>query len=251
MMTTKYQVFEVQQEISMDDNLDLQLRQLVYAAQNYPQKSAERRKILNKLIAKIQSSGKLKKFSKYRHLPNFEDMYSEAAANTYLEICKKIEDYHPEHPVMAWVNKVFDWRFHDVLNKHKTQNSKILSLDKLDDCKNNSDKPISKELSRADKKIFELANERKDKNIPINGDEIEVSAVKDFVRNDPEEILQNYYIGEDKNANLQKVILMRFDEKSWEEISKQLGHPIPRLSELYQRSAKKRNILDYFRRYLQ
>jgi hypothetical protein len=42
MMTTKYQAFEVQQEISMDDDLDVQLRQLVCEAQGYPAKSAER-----------------------------------------------------------------------------------------------------------------------------------------------------------------------------------------------------------------
>ncbi|WP_448267425.1 hypothetical protein [Nostoc sp. DSM 114159] len=251
MTTTKYQTFEVQQEMSIGDELDLQLRQLVYAAQQHPAKSAERRKILNQLIGKIQNSGKLTRFSKYRHLPNFEDIYSEAEANTYLEICNEIEDYRPEHPVMAWVNQLFYWRFHDVLRKSENQQIKILSLDELDDCKSDSDKPISKELSRVEKKIFEVAKERQDKTIPINGDEIEISAVRTFVANDPEEILQNNYIGKDKNANLQKVILMRFDETTWEEISKQLGHPIPRLSELYQRSAKKRKLLDYFRRYLQ
>ncbi|WP_375476918.1 hypothetical protein [uncultured Nostoc sp.] len=251
MMTTKYQTFEVQQEMSIGDELDLQLRQLVYAAQQHPAKSAERRKILNQLIAKIQNSRKLTRFSQWRHLPNFEDIYSEAEANIYLEICKKIEDYRPEHPVMAWVNQLFYWRFHDIKRQYKNQQSKILSLDELDDCKNDLDKPISEELSRVYKKIFELAKERQDKSIPINNDEIEVSVVRDFIQNDPEGILQNNYICEDKNANLQKVILMRFDEKTWEEISKQLGHPIPRLSELYQRSAKKRKILDYFRRYLQ
>ncbi|NJO27507.1 MAG: hypothetical protein HC874_08115 [Richelia sp. SL_2_1] len=45
MMTTNDQTFEVQQEISMDDVLDLQLRQLVSEAQQYPAKSVERRKV--------------------------------------------------------------------------------------------------------------------------------------------------------------------------------------------------------------
>lgn len=235
----------------MGDELDLHLRELVYAAQQHPAKSGERRKILNQLIAKIQCSGKLARFSKYRNLPNFEDMYSEAAANTYLEICNKIADYRPEHTVMAWVNKRFASRFIDVLRKYKNQQDQILSLDELDDCRSNSDKPISKELSRVEQKIFEVAKESKDNNIFINDDEIEVSAVRNFIKNDPEEILRNHYIGEDRNSNLQKVILMRFDGKTWEEISQQLGHPVPRLSELYQRSAKKRNILNYFRKYLQ
>ncbi|MDZ7961446.1 MAG: hypothetical protein RMY34_26785 [Aulosira sp. DedQUE10] len=224
MMTTKYQAFEVQQEISMDDDLDLQLRQLVYAAQNYPQKSAERRKILNKLIAKIQSSGKLTKFLKYRYLPDFPDIYSEAEANTYLEICKKIEDYRPEYPVMAWVNKRFNSRFLDVLRKYENQQKKILSM---------------------------VQNEINDRLRSETEDEFEISTTKNFIENDPEGLLQNTYIGEDKNANLQKVILMRLDHEKWEDISQKLGHPISRLSELYQRNIKKRKIIDYFRKYLQ
>ncbi|MEH2066951.1 MAG: hypothetical protein V7K47_02055 [Nostoc sp.] len=129
MMTTEYQTFEVQQEMPIGDELDLQLRQLVYAAQQHPAKSAKRRKILNQLIGKIQNSGKLTRFYKYRYLLNFEDIYSEAEANTYLEICNTIEDYRPEYLVMAWVNQLFYWRFHDVKRKYRNQQSKILSLD--------------------------------------------------------------------------------------------------------------------------
>ncbi|PAX54595.1 hypothetical protein CK510_12215 [Brunnivagina elsteri CCALA 953] len=228
----------------MDDDLDLHLRQLVYAAQEYSAKSAERRKVLNKLIAKIQSSGKLTKFLKYRYLPDFPDIYSEAEANTYLEICKNIENYRPEHPVMAWVNKRFNSRFIDVLRRYENKQPKILSLDELDSCNSSSDKPVSRELSR-------VQNEIKDKLITETEDELEISTTKNFVADDPEGILQNTYIGEDTNANLQKVMLMRFSEKTWEEISQKLGHPVPRLSELYQRNIKKRKIIDYFRKYLQ
>ncbi|AFY31918.1 hypothetical protein Cal7507_1453 [Calothrix sp. PCC 7507] len=228
----------------MDDDLDLQLRQLVYAAQNHPQKSAERRKILNKLIAKIQSSGKLNKFVEWRNRHDFLDIYSEAKANTYLEICNQIEDYRPEHPVMAWVNKRFYSRFIDVLRKSENQRHKILSRDDLDSRNSDSNKPISKELLRVEKEI-------NDGLISKTEDELEISTTKNFVENDPEGILQNTYIGEDKNANLQKVILMRLDNEKWEDISQKLGHPISRLSELYQRNIKKRKIIDYFRKYLQ
>ncbi|NJL81714.1 MAG: hypothetical protein HC917_28570, partial [Richelia sp. SM2_1_7] len=85
----------------MDDDLDLQLRQLVCEAQQYPAKSVERRKVLNKLITKIQQSKKLKRFTQWQNLPDFEDIYHEAEAITYLEICKNIDNYHPEYKVMA------------------------------------------------------------------------------------------------------------------------------------------------------
>ncbi|YAG06353.1 Sigma-70 family RNA polymerase sigma factor [Nostoc sp. DSM 114167] len=226
------------------DNLDLQLRQLVYAAQNHPQKSAERRKILNKLIVKIQSSGKLNKFVEWREkLTHFPDIYSEAEANTYLEICSRIDSYHPEHPVMAWVNQIFNWRFHDVRRQYRRR-AQIFSLDDLDSCNSDDDKPISKELSRVQREMNE-------KFISETKDELEISTTKNFIENDPEGILKTISIGKDENANLQKVILMRLDDEKWEDIFQKLGHPISRLSELYQRNIKKRKIIDYFRRYLQ
>ena len=243
MMTTNDQTFEVQQEISMDDVLDLQLRQLVCEAQQYPAKSVERRKVLNKLITKIQQSNKLKRFTQWQNLPDFEDIYHEAKAITYLEICNKIENYHPEYKVMAWVNQIFKWRFQDVSRAYRNQ-PRILSLDELDSCKSDSDKSTSKELSRVEKELNE-------KLISESENEFEVSTVRNFVKNDPEGILQKIYIGEDKSANLQKVILMRLDNEKWEDISQKLGHSISRLSELYQRNIKKRKIIDYFRKYLQ
>ncbi|MGB3642550.1 MAG: pentapeptide repeat-containing protein [Rivularia sp. (in: cyanobacteria)] len=145
--------------------------------------------------------------------------------------------------VMAWVNQILNWRFHDVLREYRNQ-PVILSLDELDSCKNDSDKSTSKELSRVEK-------EMKEKFISESENEFEVSAVRNFVKNDPNEILQKTYIGEDKNANLQEVILMRLDNEKWDDISKKLSHPISRLSELYQRNIKKRKVIDYFRRYLQ
>ncbi|BAZ40304.1 hypothetical protein NIES4101_62650 [Calothrix sp. NIES-4101] len=227
----------------MDDDFDLQLRQLICEAQQYTAKSVERRKALNRLITKIQQSKKLKRFIQWQDLPDFEDIYHEAEAKTYLEICNNIDNYYPEYKVMAWVNQIFKWRFQDVLRLHRNQ-PRILSLDELDSCNSDSDKSTSKELSR-------VAKELKDKLVSESEDELELSAIRVFVETDSEGLLQNTYIGEDTNANLQKVILMRLDNERWEDISKKIGHPISRLSELYQRNIKKRKIIDYFRKYLQ
>ncbi|MBP5972933.1 hypothetical protein HW132_09355 [Brasilonema sp. CT11] len=226
-----------------EDVLDYQLRQLVKEAQLHPPKSRERRKSLNQLIKKIQDSGKLNKFTQWQSLPDFEEIYQEAEAKTYVEICKNLNNYHSEHKVMAWVNQIFQWRFQDILRQIRNR-PRILSLDELDSCGSDSDKPTSKELSRA-------KDELKDKLIAESDDELKLSAVRDFVKNDLEGILRKTYIREDQNANLQVVMLMRLNEYKWEDISKKLGHPIPRLSELYQRNIKKRTIINYFRKYLQ
>lgn len=225
------------------DDLDFQLRQLVREAQQYPAQSSERWKVLNRFVIKIQRSEKLKKFTEWQDYPNFEEIYEEAKAKTFVEICNNIDGYHPEYKVMAWVNQILKWRFKDVLRQARNR-SQVLSLDELDSLNSNSEIIASKELSRAKDEINE-------KLIIQSNHESESTLLKEFVRRDPERVLQNTYIGEDKNANLQAVLLMRLNEEKWEEISKQLGHPISRLSELYQRSIKKRKIIDYFRNHLQ
>ncbi len=90
-----------------DDVLDYQLRQLVCEAQQHPPNSTQRRTVLNSLIKKIQHSRKLKSFTKWQNLPDFEEISHEAEAKTYVEICKSIDNYHSEHKVLAWVNKIF------------------------------------------------------------------------------------------------------------------------------------------------
>ena len=98
MITTNYQKSGIKQEISMgDDVLDDQLRRLVSEAQQHPPNSTQRRKVLNRLVKKIQESGKLNHFMKWFNFPDFEDIYHEAQAKTFL-------DYLTEKEQAAIVN---------------------------------------------------------------------------------------------------------------------------------------------------
>lgn len=244
MVTTNCQKSGVEWEMSMDDDvLDYQLRQLVSEAQQHPSNSTQQRRALNRLIKKIQESGKLKSFPEWWNLPDFDDIYHEAQAKTFTEICNKIHKYYPEYKVMAWVNQILEWRFNDVL-RQVINRPRTFSLDELNSINNDADSRASKESSRVQKELQE-------KDMFETHQKTEDELLREFLTSDPEGILQNTYIGEDKNANLQKLLLMRLNEEKWSEISQKLGHPIPRLSELYQRSMKKRNIIDYFRKYLQ
>ena len=144
---------------------------------------------------------------------------------------------------MAWVNQILDWRFHDLLRLIRNR-PRTFSLDELNSINNDVYSHASKESSRVQKEIQE-------KDTFENYQKIEEELLREFLNDDPEGILRNTCVGEDTNANLQKLLLMRLNEEKWSEISQTLNHPIPRLSELYQRSMKKRNIIDYFRRYLQ
>ncbi len=102
--------------------------------------------MLNRLIKKIQESGKLKSFVEWQNLPDFEDIYHEAQGKTFTEICKNIYKYDPEHKVMAWVNKILEWRFLDLLRQIRNR-PRMFSLDELNSINNDADSHASKESS--------------------------------------------------------------------------------------------------------
>ncbi|MBW4592747.1 MAG: hypothetical protein KME46_07460 [Brasilonema angustatum HA4187-MV1] len=226
-----------------EDVLNYQLRQLVNEAQQHPPKSRERRKALNRLIKKIQDSGKIKRFTEWEDYPHFQDIYDEALGKTWMKICENIHNYNPQHPVMAWVNQIMNSRFFEILRQARRQQA-IFCLDELYSLEVGFDNSAKGQLSRVRKEL-------KEKEVSQTYENSENYLLREFIKDDPERILQITYIGNDINANLQRILLMRLDGEEWKYISEKLDHPIPRLSELYQRSLKKRKIIDYFRRYLQ
>ncbi|HIK04963.1 MAG TPA: sigma-70 family RNA polymerase sigma factor [Trichormus sp. M33_DOE_039] len=218
-----------------DDALNQELQQLVNEANRYPADSqnptdrAKRRIALNKLINAIRGSGKLSKQAQWMESPNYEDYYHEALQITFVEICQKIEQYNPEHPVMAWVNIIFSRRISDVAKKDQkrgiTQLPKhqkvapVLALDEI-----NKDLPIENEISS------------------------EQQQLKEIIENDPEKILKNDYIQDYPQANLQVILLLVLEGKRWKDISEELGVPISTASSFYQRRMRK--IITYLKKYI-
>ena len=217
-----------------DDALNQELQQLVNEAKRYPPESenptdrAKRRIALNKLINGIRSAGRLSKLTQWLELPNYEDYYNEALQHTFIEICQKIEQYNPQYPVMAWVNKIFGRRFYDVVKKDRkagiTQlpknqgNTQVLSLDEL-----NKDLPVENEIS-------------------------EEEQLKEIIENDLEDFLINEYILEHPQANLKVILLLILSGKQWKEISEELGVPLSTASSFYQRRMHK--IITYLKKYI-
>jgi hypothetical protein len=218
-----------------EDNLgyqtDYQLQQLVTEAQQSPVNSLARRRILNELIKLIQNSGQLSKHKRWRELPNFEDLYREAMDDTFIELCQKIDKYNPQYPVIVWVNNLFNWRFQDVINKYRNR-LPILPLD-------------GDESTKEENLFKDFVDDRKEERL------LEGRLFREFVKSDPEGIFQEIHIRNDSNASLKVILLMLLNEEEWQNISQILGHSISTLSSFYQRSIKKRNIVDYARKYLQ
>lgn len=205
-----------------------QLRQLAMEAQNNPSNSVGRRKALNSLVKLIQASGQLSRQKRWSQLPNFEEIYQEAANDAFVKFCKGIESYKPQYPVMAWVNHIFRWCFLDAVNRYR-ERTPISSFDE----------------EAAEEKLFKdfVEGEEESKE--------DVKLFRDFIESDPEGILRNLHIRRDKNTNLQIILISLCDGREWRDISTTSGHPIPTLSSFYQRSIKKHNVVEYCRKYLQ
>ncbi|OKH30219.1 RNA polymerase subunit sigma-24 [Calothrix sp. HK-06] len=214
--------------------LNEQLQQLIREAKQFPAADenpiirAKRRIALNKLISAIRSSGKVSHLTNWISEPNYQDYYNEALQHTFIEVCNKIEQYNPQYPVMAWVNKIVQCRMSDVVKKDKKKGitmlpknetiSRVLSLDEM-----------KKEMSSC---LFVSDEEQ----------------LKEIIEADTGNYLKSESINGHSSITLQVILLMILDGKKWKEISQKTGIPIPTLSSFYVRRLHK--VIAYIKKYL-
>lgn len=207
-----------------DEELNKRLQELITQAQQTSDK-ATRRIALNKLITAINQSGRLSRLSKWTGVMYYEELYNEAKSEAFMEICRKIDDYNPEYPVMVWVNQLLNWRFSDLARKE--QKKGITNLPK-------SQK--SEAIPSLDELKLNIASfDNRDQDMVV---------LKDFIRDDPENLLKSQHIKNRPEVNFQSILLMICDSQSWKDISDSLGVPIPTASSFYQRCLNK--FLRYF-----
>lgn len=95
-------------------NLHQELRWLVTDACLYPKDSLERRKRLNHLIARIQTSNRLWKEPRIS-----TDDYNDALQQTWFYLCRRIETYNPDQAeVLTWINQYLQYRIQDITHQN-------------------------------------------------------------------------------------------------------------------------------------
>jgi DNA-directed RNA polymerase specialized sigma24 family protein len=199
-----------------DHDHNHELNQLARAAQQYPERSYERRRALNQLANKIMQSRRLIR-PKNDSLPPtvYEDIYREALNITLMEICKNIEKYDSKQDLLAWFNFLLGKRFIDCCRSW-------MPLDRLD-------------LTRLD-------------NCPEKESELPSEGLKEWIEEDPDRIFQKH-IKSHPNATFQNLVLARiWEERKWEEISSELNVSKSTLCEFFQKQLKE--LAPDFREYL-
>jgi DNA-directed RNA polymerase specialized sigma24 family protein len=214
-------------DVQNEDDLDRTLNQLAKEAQGYPDRSYERRRLLNQLVQKILQSGTLV-HPKHELLPLAvsEDLYHEALNITLMEICKKVDKYDLNKDILAWVNFVLNKRFIDICRKEQDIRK---YLDK-------NWKPIDLEI------LEHRATESVDSSSPLDD-------LKELIEEDPNQIFTNKYVKGHPNATFQFLALARiWEDRKWKEISNELNVPTATLCEFFKKQLKE--LTPYFKEYL-
>ncbi|MGB8691389.1 MAG: hypothetical protein WCD53_29270 [Microcoleus sp.] len=219
----------------MEDEIDLQLKQLALEAQQHPAGSQERQIALTKLIDQIYRHNRLTRphigDDSLLHL--YEDIYSEARLKIVEHICQNIDTYDSKKPVMAWVNHFFNFRFRDVCDRYRRETRiKCFSIDVLE------------KFEQEESDIYQ-------QNYPQMQMMEDTQRLRELIAEDPDRLFRNKTIKNRPDITWQVIALAILDDEKWKTIAQRF-HPTKSISTLqsfFDRNLRK--FSDYIRNKLQ
>ncbi|MEG4809308.1 hypothetical protein QUA82_20835 [Microcoleus sp. F8-D3] len=208
----------------MEDEIDLQLKQLAVEAQQHPAHSRQRNRALTKLIEVVGRCHRLAR--PYRDGLQgliYQDLYNEALVKTIEHICLKIDNYYPEQPVMAWVNQILKWRFSDVVDRHMKEKNRTRKLPDLNDLDNyqSPESPLSEEATM----------------------------LRELIEEDPDGHFRRVSLRGHQDITWQVIALAKLDGETLSSMSQRFGVSISGIDSFFQRNL--RRFSDDFRNKLQ
>ncbi len=193
------------------------LQKLALVAQNYPPQSDTRQYALRELVEAIRCSGKLCCPHRGRFSPELHKMlYDEALNQTLVYVCQKIHLYDPTRggKFMTWVNFRLD--------------KQVL------DCYRQFNSPQTQTFSSLEDLEYVMETQQPQTATPTLSAE-----VREFLEEDPENILKKEHIRGRPDVNFQVIALMLIAEKSWKEISAELNVSMGTVSSFFGRTSRK------------
>lgn len=221
----------------MEDEIDLQLRELALEAQQHPAQSRQRNRALTKLIEAIGRCHRLVRPYRESWPPLiYEDLYNEAYGKTLEYICQNIDNYYPEKPVMAWVNQILKFRFSDVVDRHMNE-KKRRELPSLDDLEDNLEKWLSEKFQQSEeaRTVRELHKEWRE--------------LRELIEEDPDHLFRSVSLRGRPDLTWQVIALAKLEGETLDSISQRFGVPISSINSFFNRNL--RRFRDYFRNRLQ
>ncbi len=207
-----------------DSRLDDCLKQLALTAQQHPPMSPERQLAVSQLVTQILASRHIGRPQRGRwSAQQYEELHQEALQKTCLYICQHIENYRPEHPVMAWFNNLLGFKFKEAVKEYLRRKEFV--------------------PNHGDERGWAIAPQE-------NQDEIRQKLLKQLIKEDPEQQLQRLFVRGHPDVTFQRLAIARYiEDQTWATLAKQTGIAIPTLSSFFNRSLRK--LKPYFHKHLQ
>lgn len=203
-------LYSLQKKIFQQLLNDTQLKKMGLTAQQYPVNSELRTYALTELIKAIKLSGRLSRPHASKFSTSlYQILYEEALAETLAYICLNIDLYDPNRgrgKFINWVNFKLDKLILKCYERHQKYAQYEL--------------PTYSDLEQIPQ--------------PTNTPDL-LQVLRECLIQDPDRIFTTVYIRNRPDANFSSIALAKFSGQSWEEISQQLGIPIPTLSSFYNR----------------
>jgi len=212
----------------MAQTLNQRLQQLALTAQRHPAQSPQRQFALTQLVEGIWTSGEIA-HPQRGHWPGstYRELHSEALQKTCLYICQHIDNYRPEHPVMAWVNNLMGYKLKEAAGE--AYRAREVALPSLDD------------LNR---RFLEQKSARSPETLST------AALLQRFLREDPEGLLAEKAIRGRPELTFQHLAIARHvQDQTWAQISAETQVSIQTLCSFFNRRLHK--LKPYFHRHLQ
>lgn len=198
-------------------------------------------KQINQFTRKVLPYLKPVKVALIKQWPKIFDIESiviDAANNAVLEVLKNIDKFDPDRSdanVVKWIVKILKFRFQDLLRKHLTREGLEESFD-------NPTEKVRDEINEKLENESEIACQPEP--------EDRRSKLRKFVQVDLEGRLSTIHIRGNPNATLQKILLMRIEKLTWQEIADRFSISChSTVSNFHDKNVKK-NLEEYFRKNL-
>ena len=211
---------------------DKYLQEKILEAQNNPPGTIAHRQALANIAQTILKSRRLYRPPMERLPPQcrgaYAEIYNDAKQALMLYVCQNIGQYDANRAsVMGWINMLLDRRFIKV-GITQFQDGREQRLGK---------RFSTQELINTEEGLPTPEKENSDHEM-----------LRQFIIDDPEELLQSKHIKEHPDVTFQLLLLYRLDDMTFKSISYELGIPIPTLHSFFRRS--RRDLLPYFQKYL-
>jgi DNA-directed RNA polymerase specialized sigma24 family protein len=193
----------------------IKLRKAVLETQGCHEEALQRNKLLRKqidlflrkVIDRLKpAQGKL--ISDWQRLADIESIVAEAVNNTILQVVRNIDSYNPERSgVMTWINMILNSRFLDLVERYRPRHESI----SLDDPNGSAESEVQEKIDKDDAIVDDL--------------ETDYMARKlwEFIMKDPDGHFAETHIRDYPDATLKKILLMRLNRLTWQEIANQFN----------------------------